>query len=641
MSNKQDANKQDVMTQGAKMPPQVEINGVFSNADLNNGPYYVDGCDTLGKLFAKRCKELGQKTAHREKVLGIWRSHSWNNYYNRARRIGLGLISLGLKRAEVVSILSEDNKEWAYMDLGIQSVGAIASGIYTTDAPSQLAHLLKDSQSRFLFVENDEMLDKYLEIADQVPLLKKVIILDRDGLHGFKNEKTLFLDQLYDLGDKLLLAEPERFEKEIALSRPEDIGLLIYTSGTTGLPKGAMISNRNIIFIMSSSLRVLPYFRDDEQLCFLPLCHVLERNTSIYSPISSKTVVNFVESTETIFDNLQEVSPHVFTAVPRVWEKIYSKVTLTIQDGTALGKFAYEQAINAGMNRAGYTIQNRKVPFFIEMTYRIWDFLVLKNLRRMLGFARTRRAITGAAPISPDLIKWYWAIGVRLVEGYGQTEGSGVTSVNTVDNNKNGTVGPAIPGVTIKISDSGEILFTGANVFPGYWKAPQKTAQTMTKDGYLKTGDLGTLDSDGFLSITGRLKDIIITAGGKNITPSEIENKLKSYAHISDVVVIGDKRKYLTCLVMIDQENVEKYAQDKRIPFSSFASLCAAKEVQQLISSIIEEVNKDFARVEQIKDFRLIDIILTAEDDELTATMKLKRSFVEKRYQPLIEEMYN
>ncbi len=622
------------------MPAQVEIAGVFSNADLSRGPWFVDGCDTLTKLFAKRCRELGDRTAHREKVLGIWRSHSWTNYYNRARRIGMGLASLGLQRGDVVSILSEDNKEWAYMDLGIQCMGGIASGVYTTDAPSQLAHLLNDSGSKFLFVENDEMLDKYLEIRDQVPSVERVIILERDGLHDFRDDRALFLDELYDLGEKLVQAEPDRFEAEIEKSRPEDIGLLIYTSGTTGLPKGAMISNQNIIFIMGSSLRVLPYFERDEQLCFLPLCHVLERNTSIYSPIASKTIVNFVESTETVFDNLQEVSPHVFTAVPRVWEKIYSRVMLMIEDGTALGKFAFSRAMKAGQARSDYTIENRPVPLPVRIRYAIWDFLVLRNLRRMLGLARVRRAITGAAPISPDLLKWYRSIGVNLVEGYGQTEGSGVTSVNTVTNNKNGTVGPAIPGVTIRISDEGEIQFTGANVFPGYWNAPEKTAETMTRDGYLRTGDLGKLDEDGFLTITGRLKDIIITAGGKNITPSQIENKLKSYVHISDVVVIGDKRKYLTCLIMIDQENVEKFAQDHRVPFSDFASLCAAKEVQDLIGSIIREANQDFARVEQIKDFRLIDIILTAEDDELTATMKLKRGFVEKRYKSLIDQMY-
>ncbi len=628
------------MSKYGKLPDQIIIGGISSNADLETGPYFVDGCDTITKLFLSRCRELGEKTAHREKVLGLWRSHSWNDYLIAARRIGLGLVSLGLKRGDVVSILSEDTKEWLYFDLGVQCVGGIASGVYTTDAPTQLAYLLNDSGSRFLVVENDEMLDKYLEIADQVPTLEKVIICQRAGLADFSDKKALFLDELYDIGEKLSQDEPGRFEAEIALSKPEDVGLLIYTSGTTGKPKGAMISNHNIMFIISSSLRVLPYKESDEQLCFLPLCHVLERNTSAYSPIACKTIVNFVESSETIFDNLQEVSPHVFTAVPRVWEKIYSRVSMMAMDGTALGKWSFAQALKAGMARAEFVISNRQAPALVQMRYALWDFLVLKNLRRMLGMARVRRAITGAAPISPDLLKWYRAIGVNLVEGLGQTEGTGVTTVNQVSHNKNGTVGPAIPGVTIRISEQGEIQFKGGNVFPGYWNAPEKTRDTMTEDGYLRTGDVGQLDEEGFLTITGRLKDIIITAGGKNITPSQMENKLKASPHISDVVVIGDRRKYLTCLVMIDQENVEKFAQDNKIPFNDFASLCAAKEVQELVGAIIAEANADFARVEQIKDFRLINILLTAEDDELTATMKLKRAFVEKRYEQLIDQMY-
>ncbi len=628
------------MTSSDKLPAQTVIDGISSNADLESGPYFVDGCNTVSKLFLSRCRELGEMTAHREKVLGLWRSHSWNDYLIAARRIGLGLISLGLKRGDVVSILSEDTKEWLYFDLGVQCVGGIASGVYTTDAPAQLAYLLNDSGSRFLVVENDEMLDKYLEIADQVPTLEKIIICERDGLADFSDEKALFLDELYDIGEKLSQDQPERFEAEIALSKPEDVGLLIYTSGTTGKPKGAMISNNNVMFIMASSLRVLPYKQGDEQLCFLPLCHVLERNTSAYSPIASKTIINFVESTETIFDNLQEVSPHVFTAVPRVWEKIYSRVIMLAGDGTSLGKWSFARALDAGMARAEFVIANRDAPPLVQMRYALWDFLVLKNLRRMLGMARVRRAITGAAPISPDLLKWYRAIGVNLVEGLGQTEGTGVTTVNQVSHNKNGTVGPAIPGVTVRIAEDGEIQFRGGNVFPGYWNAPDKTAETMTDDGYLRTGDVGLLDEDGFLTITGRLKDIIITAGGKNITPSQMENKLKASAHISDVVVIGDRRKYLTCLIMIDHENVEKFAQDNKIPFNDFASLCAAKEVQELVGDIINEANAEFARVEQVKDFRLIDIVLTAEDDELTATMKLKRAFVEKRYEQLIDQMY-
>ena len=623
-----------------KLPPQMDIQGVSVNADLAVGPYFVDGCDTITKLFRLRCKDLGKRTAHREKHMGIWKSHSWDDYYRRARRIGMGLLSLGLKRGDVVSILSEDNKEWLYADIGIQCVGGIASGVYTTDSPSQLAYLVNDSDSRFLFVENDEMLDKYLEIKNEVPGLAKIIVFERDGLHDFHEDKVMFLDELYDLGESLHLSEPDRFDSEIDTSRPEDVGLLIYTSGTTGKPKGAMISNENINFTLSSVARVLPSFESDEQLCFLPLCHVLERNTSAYTPIFAKSTVNFAESTETVFDNLQEVAPTVFTAVPRVWEKIYSRVSILVDDGTGFGKWSYKKALDVGMERAEYLISNRDVPASIEMRYKVWDFLVLRNLRRMLGMENIRRATTGAAPISPDLLKWYRAIGVNLLEGYGQTEGSGITAVNLIDKNKNGTVGPAIPGIDMRISDDGEIQMKGPHVFPGYWNAPEKTRETMTDDGYLKTGDVGTLDKDGFLTITGRLKDIIITAGGKNITPSEIENKLKFSPLISDAVVIGDKRKYLTCLVMIDQENVEKFAQDRRIPFNDFASLCAAREVQEMIGGIVEDVNKDFAQVEQIKKFRLIDILLTAEDDELTATMKLKRGFVEKRHKPLIDEMY-
>ncbi len=623
-----------------KIPKQVEIDGVKSNEDLSIGPYYIDGCDTICKIFAKRSKELGKKTAHREKHLGIWHSYSWEEYYKNARKIGLGLISLGLKRGDVVSILSEDNKEWLYCDMGIQSVGAISSGIYTTDSPKQLEYLINDSGSRFLFVENDEMLDKYLEIRQNVPTLEKIIVFDREGLYEFRDEKVLFLDELYDLGEKLLQEKPKLFEEEIAKSKPEDIALLIYTSGTTGAPKGAMISNSNVLYIMGASLRVVPSNPKDEQLCFLPLCHVLERNFSVYLPIASKTTVNFAESPETIFDNLQEVQPTLFTAVPRVWEKIYSRVTILIDEGTNFAKFAYHWAINIGTKRAKYLVNNKKPPLWLEISWQIWNFLLLKNMRRMLGLEKVRRAITGAAPISADLLIWYRAIGVNLLEGYGQTEGTGITSVNMIGKNKIGSVGAPIPACDVRISKEGEIQFKGGNVFPGYWRDEQKTKETMTKDGYLRTGDMGKIDEKGFLFITGRLKDIIITAGGKNITPSEIENKLKASPFISDAVVIGDRRKYLTCLIMIDQENVEKFAQTNKIPFNDFASLCAANEVQELIGNIIDEVNQDFARVEQIKQFRLIDILLSAEDDELTATMKLKRSLVEKKYDKLIKEMY-
>ncbi len=619
---------------------QIEINGVVVSAAPDQRPALVDGCDTMVALFQKRCAQLGERTAHREKDLGIWQSHSWSEYWEHAKWIGLGLRALGLERGEVVSILSEDRKEWLYADMGIQCVGGIASGVYTTDSASQLDYLLRDSGSRFLIVENDEQLDKFLEIEAQAPQVTKVIILDQDGLHDLRHDKCVFIDDLYDTGRAFEAENHGFFEAEIAKSKPEDTGLLIYTSGTTGMPKGAMLSQENVIAGCVSGAHALPTLSDDEQLCFLPLCHILERNVSAYFPIAGKSIVNFAESPETVFDNLQEVSPAHFTAVPRVWEKIYSRVLVLVQEATPIGRLAFGLAIKAGLKRADFLLANKAVPAGTQLNYAVWDFLVLRNLRRMLGMDKMRRGGTGAAPISPELIRWYWGIGVQLLEGYGMTENAGLCSINLPDANKIGTVGQPVPGVVVRIAEDGEIQSKGLNSFQGYWRNNEKTAETFSEDGWLRTGDVGTVDDDGFVSITGRLKDIIITAGGKNITPAEIESRLKFSHYISDAVVIGDARKYLSCLIMIDQENVEKYAQERKVPFSDFASLCAAQDVVDLIHAEVDAVNKEFARVEQIKAFRLINVLLTAEDEELTATMKLKRGLVEKKHAALIEEMY-
>ncbi len=621
-------------------PPQTTINGVSFNATPGHRPVLVDGATTIVELFRKRCKVLGDRTAHREKDLGIWKSYSWNDYWDHAKWIGMGLRKLGLKRGEAVSILSEDRKEWAYADLGIQSVGGIASGVYTTDSASQLQYLINDSDSRFLIVENEEQLDKFLQIEKEVPRLRGVIILEDEGLHDLDHDRCMMIDKLYDIGRAADAAEPDVFEAEIAAANPEDTALLIYTSGTTGMPKGAMLSHENIMAAIEAGAHRLPAFETDEQLCFLPLCHILERDVSIYFPLASKCTVNFAESPETVFANLQEVSPNTFTAVPRVWEKIYSQVLILAQEATPLGRAAFGLAIKAGKARTEYITNNRAVPPLTSVNFWLWDRLVLRNLRRMLGMDRMRRAGTGAAPISPELLKWFWSIGVPMVEGYGMTETAGIATINTPDENRFGTIGKVVPGIEVRIAEDGEIQTRGLNNFQGYWRNNEKTAETFTQDGWLRTGDVGRIDKDGYVTITGRLKDIIITAGGKNITPAEIESRMKFSHYISDAVIIGDRRKYLTALVMIDQENVEKFAQDNKVPFSNFASLCAAKQIKDLISAEIDAVNREFARVEQIKDFRLIDVLLTAEDEELTATMKLKRSFVEKRHKHLIDDMY-
>ncbi len=612
---------------------------------MDGAPEEIDystylGCDTIAKLFVKRCQQYGDRTAHREKDFGIWKSYSWNDYQDHAEWICLGLKKLGLKRGQVVSVLSEDNREWLYFDMATVCAGAICSGVYTTDSASQLAFLVNNSRSKFLVVENDEQLDKYLEVKDQLTDLKKVIVIDSSGLRDFQDDDVMFLDDLYEMGRAEAKEHPEKFAQLIAKGKSEDVRMLIYTSGTTGKPKGAMITHANIMFQLNSLYQVLDGREDDEVLCFLPLCHVLERLFSVESQLGIGNIVNFAESPETVFENLQEVSPHVFVAVPRLWEKIYSRLQILRKEGTRFGRWAFDRSVSAGKARAQYAMTGDSVPFGIQLRYKFWDFLVLQNLRRMIGMDRARRGTSGAAPISPELLEWFWAIGVPLFEGFGQTESAGVAIVNAPGRNKTGTIGFTLPGSQARIAPDGEIQLYGPHVFKGYWDDPEKTAETMTADGWLRTGDVGRVDNEGFFTITGRIKDIIITAGGKNITPAEIESALKFSLYISDAVVIGDKRKYLTALVMIDQENVENFAQEMQIPFSDFASLCAAPKVVDLIKAEVDRANKEFARVEQIKDFRLINILLTAEDEELTPTMKLKRGFVESKHKHLIDSMY-
>jgi long-chain acyl-CoA synthetase len=627
------------MTRHETIPAMETVKGIAINAEPGTRPVLVDGCDTLPALLRARCKADPGRIAHREKHLGIWRAFTWGDYWEHAKRIGLALRKLGLARGEVVQILSEDRKEWLYFDLGVQCAGGIASGVYTTDSAAQLAYILKDSRCRFLVVENEEQYDKFLACPDGAPWVERVIVLDDEGLHDVTDPRVIFLPRLYEIGEAEDRAHPSAFEDAIDAVRADDVALLIYTSGTTGPPKGAMLTQENIMAAIQAGVRALAIAPGNEQLCFLPLCHIFERGNSAYFPIGVRSIVNFAESPETVFENLREVRPHTFSAVPRVWEKVYSRVSILAQEATLAGRLAYRLALAAGFRRADARAAGRSLGALDRAAVALADLLVFRNLRQLLGMDRLVQGISGAAPISPALLRWYRAIGVPVCEGYGMTENTAICTVNRNHAVRLGTVGQAMPGVAIRIAEDGEIQTRGLVNFKGYWNLPDKTAETFTADGWLRTGDLGRLE-DGYLTITGRLKDIIITAGGKNITPAEIESRLKFSPYISDAVVIGDRRKFLTALIMIDQENVEKFAQDNRVPFSDFASLTRAPQVVDLIRAEVEAVNRDFARVEQIKDFRLIDILLTAEDEELTATMKLKRSFVEKKHKHLIDEMY-
>jgi long-chain acyl-CoA synthetase len=609
------------------------------NAPVLQQPILRDGHATLPGLFRHRVAEMGERVAMREKAFGIWRPISWNEYGRRARAIGMGLAALGLKRGDVVAILSENNKEWIFTDVGTICAGGVACGIYPTDSAVQVEYIVSNSQAKFLFVENEEQLDKYLTIRERVPSLKKVVVYDMEGLRDFADPMVMTIDALYALGAEYDKAHPEEWDKRIDAAEPDELMILIYTSGTTGPPKGAMISHRNVIFQMNAGEHVVSVRAGDEQLCFLPLCHIAERGFSVHRHLGWKSIVNFIESPETFAENLREVSPTVMFAVPRIWERFYSAITIQLKEATWIGRMAYGLAIGLGRKRADYVMDGRKPPASLDFAFRLANWLVLDNVKRVLGLHRARWIVTGAAPIAPDLIRWYFALGLHMYEVYGQTENCGVATGNTPQQLKVGTVGIAEPGTEVKLSPEGEILLKGPHVFLGYLNQPEKTAETL-KDGWLHTGDVGVIDNQGYVRITDRMKDIIITAGGKNITPSEIENQLKFSPYISDAVVIGDRRKFLTALIMIDHDNVAKFAQDKGVPFSNYASLCRAQEVQDLIRDEVDKVNKQLARVETVKKFRLIDTLLTAEDEELTPTMKLKRKLVNKKYAPLIDSMY-
>ncbi len=599
----------------------------------------IDGCSTLPSLFAKRVADLPDKVVIREKDFGIWNEYTWSDFGREAELAGHGLAALGLKRGDVCSIASEINREWMFADLGIICMGGVTNGVYPTDSAEQVEYLINDSGTRFYFAEDDEQLDKVLEVRERCPTLEKIIIFDMEGLRHLDDPMCISFEDLAELGRRHREQNPGAWEAGIDAADAEDLMILTYTSGTTGPPKGAMISQRNMMFMMITLQKSYGIRETDEQLGFLPLAHVAGRMFYTFSIIESKAVVNIVENLETAVADQQEIAPTIHFAVPRVWEKQFSTVAIKLKEGTAIGRAAYQFALGLGEKVAAYRKRGEPVPAGLRLAFGIADFLVFKNVRIMLGIDNCRWLSTAAAPIAPDLIDWYWAMGKPMYEVYGQTECSGIATANFSDDFKIGSVGKAGDDVELVLSEDQEILIRSPGVIQGYWNKPEKTGETIRQD-WLYTGDVGRIDDDGFVYIVDRIKDIIITAGGKNITPSEIENQLKFSPYISDAVVVGDKRPFLTCLVMIDQENVEKYAQDNEVPFTNYTSLCHTQAVQDLIWQEIETVNTKFARVETIKKFRLIDQLLDPEDEELTPTMKLKRKVVNEKYLDLITSMY-
>ena len=608
---------------------------------LQPGPDRVVPGDTLPAMFWHAVAARCDRTWLRQKELGLWRSWSWNETARAVREIAHGLMALGFEGGQTASIMSNTVIEWVLADLAVLSCGGVSSGIYPTDSAAQVHYLCDDSRTTVLFVEDDEQLDKALQASERLPRLRRIVVFDMEGLAEFKHPLVTSLDALRALGREHLAQHPGLLEQRVAAVRPEDLAILVYTSGTTGKPKGAMHLHGGLTFWLRETNQIVGQTDDDERMCFLPLCHVAERTGGEYLAMYTGAKLNFVENPDTVPENVREIAPTVFTAVPRVWEKFYSAVTIAVREASPLQQAAYRWALSIGQQVAERVVQGQPVSSWLKAKFMLGRALALDNVRKLIGIHRARFLLTGAAPISPDLIRWYLALGVPMFEVWGMTETAGLSTSMQGYRIKPGSIGKAAPFNEVRLDEAtGEILVRGKNVFAGYLNLPEKTAETIDREGWLHTGDVGTVDAEGYFRITDRMKDIIITAGGKNITPSEWENELKFSPYVTDAVVIGDKRPYLTALVMIDQENVERFAQERDIPFSNYASLARAPEIRALIEAEIEKVNKKFARVEQIKRFHLLETQLTAEDEELTPTMKLKRKLVHAKYAPQIEAMY-
>ncbi|MCB9797871.1 MAG: AMP-binding protein [Alphaproteobacteria bacterium] len=517
--------------------------------------------DTLPGLLAQRAAEHPARVAIREKRLGLWQERSWADYWRAVQISGRALQALGVQPGEAVAILSDNRPEWIYSDLGAQLIGARAVGIYQTNPADDVAYIVNHSGAKVLIVEDQEQLDKALEIREQIPGVEVVLLIDPKGSRGVDDPRLRHWAPVQAEGERLLSADwgAER----LAALDPEAPTMVVYTSGTTGPPKGALISARNALGFSRPLIELLGVNADDTVLSYLPLCHVAEKIFTLFLPLCSGATVHFGESIATVQADLQEVSPTVFLGVPRIWEKMHASVTLKMRDSSWLKRMLFERFSELG-RRVNDPDRQGRISVLERLLLLAGDLLVYRPLQERLGLRNCRIPVTGAAPISPELIRWFWGAGIPLVEGYGQTECGGVSHIMPPDAVRVGTVGIPVPGTEQRIAEDGEILVRGPHVFVGYLHDAEATARTVDAEGWLHTGDVGEIDARGYLRITGRKKEIIITAGGKNLSPEKIENALKLSPYIKEAVAVGDAKKFISALIQIDADAVGDIATRRR-----------------------------------------------------------------------------
>ena len=589
------------------------------------------------------------RIAMREKDFGIWQEYSWARTWGLVMDAAHGLLALGIDVGDRVSIQAEDRPEWVILDLAAVAVRGITVGFYPTNPAAEVKYLLTDCGATVHLAEDQEQVDRVLEIDPAaVPNLGRIIYCEPRGVHSYSDDRLMDWDDFLAAGRQHRAENPDAVVDRMAEARPDDVMTLVYTSGTTGPPKGAMLTNANTEFSITRIMgedglrgKRVPT-ADDLVVTYLPLCHVAERIFSTWHMVSCGLCLNFAESIETVTVNLREVQPTLFFAVPRIWEKLHATVMIKGSDSSPFkrlwlrfglklaGVIGREKVANGGL----HTPKSRLLNL-------IGYPLVFRALQERLGLRRCWHAGSGAAPIAPEVLEFFTGIGVPVYELYGMTENSAVATGNFPGRMRLGTVGEPYPDIGFRLDEeTGEIQTKHPGVFAGYWNRPEQTAETFTEDGWLMTGDVGEWVDGTHVRIIDRIKHIIITAGGKNISPSEIENSLKTSLYVKEAMVIGDRRRFLSALIGIELDTVGDWALRRNIPYTTYRDLSEKPEVLELIQGVVNEANEKFARVESIREFRMIPKELDHEDGELTATQKIKRSAMEEAFGDLIEEMY-
>ncbi len=613
-------------------------------------PDLSDAYPTVAWLVRDWAQREPDRVAMRDKDFGIWHERTWARVWDEVQTVAHGLLALGVEQGDVVSIHSEDRPEWIILDVAAVAIRAISTGMYPTNPPPEVRYLLNDSGAIVHFAEDQEQVDKITASGpDAFPSLRTVLYIEPRGLRSYEDGRLLFWDDFYELGRRHREEHPGAVERIMADAGADDIATLIYTSGTTGPPKGAMLSNANIKYCQDvlvnaeGRLEGKPIGPEDIGLTYLPLCHVAERIFSTWTLTSNGLTLYFAESIETVQANLREVQPTFFFAVPRIWERIHAAILIRMADASR-----FKKLLNGlGMRLAQYIGRKRvenggDFTLGARLAYWIGNPLTFRALKEKAGLRHCRYAGSGAAPIAPEVLEFFMGLGVPVYEIYGMTENTAVATTNFAGRVKVGTVGEPYPQIGFRIDEgTGEIQTKSPGNFVGYWNKPEATADTFTEDGWLKTGDVGEWVDGTHVKIIDRIKHIIITSGGKNISPSEIENSLKASPYIKEAMVIGDGRKFVTALLAIEFDVVGDWALSKGIPYTTYRDLSEKPEVIELMQGIVNKTNEKFARVEQIKKFRMIPKELDHEDGELTATQKLKRNAMEDMFGDLIASMYS